>query len=165
MPIAFISSNENRVFECFAFHPIGFIRKANFVDDSITFIRHYLSVVLPRREAKNTLLVKVGRDTTCIDLDKISYIEGSHNYQTFYFSDGSPTINVRELISNLENKLTPFGFIRVHKGFIVNFKQMYSIGSSEIVLKTGKRIPLSYQRRDAVMKQYLELTKDTLLIN
>ncbi len=165
VPLAFISSNENRVFECFAYHPIGFVRKANFVDDSVSFINHYLTVVLPRREAKNTLMVKVGRETTFVDIDKINYIEGSHNYQTFYFVDDSPTIDVRELISNLEKRLYPYGFIRVHKGFIINSKQMYSIGSNEIVLKTGDKIPLSYQRRDDVMKRYLELTKDTLFIN
>lgn len=165
VPLAFISSNENRVFECFAFHPIGFIRKANFLDDSVSFIKHYITVVLPRRESKSTLMVKVGRETTFIEIDKICYIEGSHNYQTFYFVDGSSPINVRELISNLEEQLSPHGFIRVHKGFIVSSKQMYSIGSNEVVLKSGEKIPLSHQRRDEVMKRYLELTKDTLFIS
>ncbi|MBQ7244580.1 MAG: response regulator transcription factor [Bacilli bacterium] len=164
VPLAFISSNENRVFECFAFQPIGFIRKANFLDDSIAFIKHYLTTVLPRMKTKNTLMVKIHRDTAFIDVDNISYIEGGHNYQTFYFLDGSPCIEVRELISNLEKRLSPYGFIRTHKGFIVNFTIIQRIGSSEIMLKNGQSIPLSLQRREEVMKRYLELTKDTLMV-
>ena len=164
VPLAFVSANEDRVFECFDYHPIGFIRKSNFLDDAISFIDHYLNVVLPKRKTKNTLMVKVHGDATFIDVDNINYIEGSHNYQTFYFLDGSPCVKVRELISDLEKRLFDYGFIRVHKGFIVNSSEMYRIGSAEIVLKNGEKIPLSHQRRDEVLKRYLELTKDTLMV-
>ena len=165
VPLVFISANEDRVFECFEFHPIGFVRKTNFLDDAISFIGHYLSSVLPKRKTKNTLMVKVHREATFIDIDNINYIEGSHNYQTFYFLDGSPSLNVRELISNLEKQLANYGFIRVHKGFIVNSKEIYRISSTEVILKNGQSVPVSHQRRDEVLKQYLELTKDTLLLN
>ena len=164
VPLVFVSSRQDPVFACFDFHPIGIIRKGNFLDDAIAFVDHYLNVVLPKRRSKNTLMVKVHGDTTFIDIENINYIEGSHNYQTFYFRDGSPCVKVRQLISDLERRLFDYGFIRVHKGFLVNANEMYRMATAEIVMKNGERIPLSQKRRDAVLERYLELNKDTLMV-
>lgn len=165
VPIVFISSNENKVFSCFAHNPVGFIRKTNFFDDATAFIDHYLTTILPKHQQRRNLLVKAGGDTILIDMDRILYIEGNHNYQSFYLKDQEKPIEVRELISTLEEQLKDYGFIRVHKGFIVNSAAIYKLGNMEIVLVNDKHIPISQQRREQVFKTYLELTKDTLIIN
>ena len=104
-------------------------------------------------------------ETTVIYMDQILYIEGNHNYQTFYLEGDQKPVEVRELISTLEETLKPYGFIRVHKGFIVNWTAIYKIGTTEITLKGDVRIPLSQQRREEVLKLYLELTKNSLAIS
>ena len=165
VPIVFISSNENKVFSCFQYNPIGFIRKTNFFDDAISFIDYFLSSVLPKRKDRRTLLVKTHGETVVIYMDQILYIEGNHNYQSFYLEGGQKPVEVRELISTLEDKLKTYGFIRVHKGFIVNRTAIHKIGTAEITLKEGIKIPLSQQRREEVLKVYLELTKNALALS
>lgn len=165
VPLVFISSNENKVFGCFNYNPAGFIRKTNFFDDAVSFIDHYLTAILPKRKKRRTLLVKVHGDTTIIDMDKIFYIEGNHNYQSFHLEGEAKPIEVRELISTLEKQLEPFGFIRVHKGFIVNCAVISKLGNTEITLTDGSVIPVSQQRREDVYRRYLELTKDSLTIS
>ena len=164
VPIVFISSNENKVFSCFQYNPVGFIRKTNFFDDAISFIDYFITSVLPKRKERRTLLLKTHGETTVVYMDQILYIEGNHNYQSFYLEGAEKPIEVRELISTLESVLDKYGFIRVHKGFIVNWTAIYKIGTSEITLKGGVRIPLSQQRREEVLKRYLELTKNALAI-
>ena len=165
MPLIFISSNENKVFSCFQYNPVGFIRKTNFFDDAISFIDYFLSSILPKRKEKRTLLVKVHGDAILINMDNILYIEGNRNYQSFYLEGESKPLEVRELISVLEEQLNNYGFIRVHKGFIVNVAMIHKIGANEITLKGERKIPLSAQRREKVFQRYLELTKNTVALS
>ena len=141
VPIVFISSNENKVFSCFQYNPIGFIRKTNFFDDAISFIDHFINSVLPKRKQRRTLLVKAHGDTVVIDMDKILYIEGNHNYQSFYLEGEKDPIEVRELISALEQQLKEYGFLRVHKGFIVNWTAIHKIEPMKSLLKATSRYP------------------------
>ena len=165
VPLVFISSNENKVFSCFNYNPVGFIRKTNFFDDAVSFIDYFLNSILPKRKLRRTILVKSRGDTILVDMDKILYIEGNHNYQSFHLKDSHEPIEVRELISALESQLTPYGFIRVHKGFIVNGSAIAKLSNLELTLCDGTKIPISQQRREEVYKRYLELTKDTLIIS
>ena len=52
----------------------------------------------------------------------------------------------------LETKLEAFGFIRCHSGFIINVKYIKSIEKLLITLIDDTVIPISQQKRKAVMK-------------
>ena len=163
VPLIFISSNETRVFSCFNFNPIGFIRKTNFFSDTKTILHHYVQDVLPYRKQPRKYVVKSHGDTLLLPIDEIRYIESNHNYQAFYRKNSLEPIEVRKLISDLENDLAQYGFIRVHKGFLVNYKYIYKFTASSLTLKNKKMIPLSRQNRDKIVAQYRSLTKDRII--
>ena len=161
VPLVFISSNEAKVFSCFNYNPIGFIRKTSFFQDTKNIRKHFFEDILPARKEVRHLEVKSHGETILLPRDSIRYIESSHNYQCFHRKDSQDILEVRKLISELEEYLSPFGFIRVHKGFLVNYRYIYKFSPSFLTLKDQTKIPLSRRNREEVIAKYRDLTKDT----
>lgn len=163
VPICFISSNETKVFSCFDVNPIGFIRKTNFLEDSNALIERYISDIMPRREASHRLEIKSKGETSFVEISKIVYIEGDHNYQKVFVNGKDEPYLVRDLISTLEKQLVPYGFIRVHKGFLVNAQFIQKFATNYLVLKTGANIPIARARRNEFLQIYMDMTRNTLI--
>ena len=57
-------------------------------------------------------------------------------------------------LKKLEEELTPYQFIRVHKSFLVNMKQINVIHNDKIILTDNSSVLLSKSRRAEVRKLY-----------
>ncbi len=158
IPIIFISSNEEKVFSCFKYDPIGFIRKTNFFADSATMVNHYLQDIMPKMKKGTNIEIRSHGETMVVNLRKIMYIEGEQNYQNIYLSDSDKAIQVRYSMNSLVEQLSSFGFVRVHKGFLVNYAYIQKFGSSYLVLTNGKQIPLSRGNKVEILERYMDLT-------
>lgn len=163
VPLIFISSNETNVFSCFNYNPIGFIRKTNFFQDTKNIRKHFFEDVLPSRKEVRHLEVKSHGETILLPLDNIRYIESNHNYQCFHRTESKEIVEVRKLISELEEELSPYGFIRVHKGFLVNYRYIYKFSAKYLTLKDQTKIPLSRQNHEEVIGKYRDLTKNEMI--
>lgn len=163
VPLIFISSDEMNVFSCFEYNPIGFIRKTNFLKDTQNMLKHYYEDILPEKMTVKNFEVKSHGEVMLLNLNNIIYIEGNHNYQSIHMKGREEPIEVRKLISDMEKELTPYGFIRVHKGFLVNYNYIYKFSHADLTLKDGTKIPISYQNRDQILTAYMKLTKTTLI--
>ena len=53
----------------------------------------------------------------------------------------------------------PHGFIRIHKGYLLNYLYIRSIEGEEIYLTTGISLPMAKKRKDEIMKQYLAISR------
>ncbi|MBQ4255127.1 MAG: LytTR family transcriptional regulator, partial [Bacilli bacterium] len=62
-------------------------------------------------------------------------------------------------MGELEDKLKEHGFIRVHKGYLVNYLFIRTIAVHELVLTNNKSLPLSNKRKDEIMEEYLAITR------
>ena len=58
-----------------------------------------------------------------------------------------------------ENMLQKRGFIRIHKGYLVNFRHIYAIQKKDVKLISGKELPLSRNRVVKTKKRLQELLK------
>lgn len=79
-----------------------------------------------------------------IDKNSISYIEASSHRQSVILNDGT-NIETVQTLSELYNSLQELSigqFINPYKGFIVNQHAISTIESHQIVLKSGKSIPV-----------------------
>lgn len=153
--IIFISSCEHRVFEAFAARPFGFVRKSNFLQDITENVAAYLES--KESSAANTIVLQLVDFTVSLSVYEIVYIEGQKKKQNVYTRGGAEPLSVRNKMESLEEQLKEYGFMRVHKGYIVNYRFIRLIGSTEIELTTNGKIPISRRNVEECRSRYLEL--------
>jgi two-component system LytT family response regulator len=101
------------------------------------------------------LVIKANSRTVFLPVDDIDYIEAAGNY--LRIQAGADSHMIRDKISDMEQRLDPRGFARIHRSTIVNIeriKEMHPLfnGDQTVVLKGGKRLTMSRTYREAVMK-------------
>ena len=156
--IIFLSQREDLVFECLKFHPFGFIRKSKLIDDFSLMMNQYYQTIANTEsdDAKIDFIDKT--KTVSFKLKEIVYIEGDRNYQKVVLRDKTSQ-NIRVQMGSLEEKLKGHGFIRIHKGYLLNYLYIRSIEGEEVYLTTGVSLPLAKKRKDEIMKQYLAISR------
>ena len=88
------------------------------------------------------------------------YIEAEGNYLNIYMKDN--VIRVRETMTNIENELSDKGFIRCHKGYLVNFLFVETIKNAQLDIKMNEKnicIPIGRSYEKLVKKRILELIR------
>lgn len=84
--------------------------------------------------------IKANRKTYKIDVMNIDYIESLKDYVKIVCTDES--IITHDSLSNLENTLKEYGFIRTHNSFLVAIDKIKSFNSESVFLKE-KELPIS----------------------
>ena len=154
--IVFVSEAESRVFESFQVQPLSFVRKSNFLNDITDLVDLYLKTC-SREEAGENLEVAVRSGVAVVKSKNIRYIEGSGNYQMLYLDGKSEPMEVKMTMDKLEQMTEPLGFIRVHKGFLVNYQYIHRVMPGEIILSDGTRIPIGRSHSGEVKAKFLSL--------
>lgn len=148
--ILFVSSHEQMVFETFQVQPFRFIRKQFFFDEiesSVGALIGELSAGSPEN-----LLLEVNAVYVMLNPYTIHYVECKDKTLTFATELGN--IQVKYKLRELEARLEGLGFLRIHKGFLVNYRYIFSIGANEVTLDSGKSLPVSRYRLTEVKQQY-----------
>jgi two-component system LytT family response regulator len=90
-----------------------------------------------------------------VDVDTIEHIEAAGDYMCIYTGDNSPIL--RETMKDLERRLDPRIFQRVHRSTIVNLDQVRQVkphtnGECFLVLDSGAEVKVSRSYRDVVAR-------------
>jgi len=97
------------------------------------------------------LALKTGGRVSFLRADEIDWIEGEGNYARLHVAKQSHLI--RETMNQLESRLDPSRFLRIHRSTIVNTERIKEIqplfnGAYGVLLKDGTRLTLSRGYRD-----------------
>jgi len=157
--IIFLSKREDLVFDCLSLHPFGFIRKSKIIDDFEKIMELYFNSVYNLGNKGTNISIESKTGITSIRIEEIMYIEGNRNYQIFHLKDNK-SLRIRILMNDLETKLNPYGFIRIQKGFLVNYLFIRKIGCNQVDLSDGKALPISSKRKDDILSRYLKITRE-----
>ena len=154
--LIFVSGREDRVFDSLATQPLGFVRKNHFLTDLSTVADLYekSSPDWNKNERVN-FFTRMGVVTLAVSA--IRYIEGSRNYQMIYESDKPEPTEIKMTMEKLDSMLSPYGFIRIHKGFLVNYRYIQRIERSRLLLTDGTELAVASKREKEVKSQYLSL--------
>ena len=86
-----------------------------------------------------TFDIRDGAKLTRVRLDEVLAIASAGNYVEFVLSDGRRLL-MRSPLSALENELSPRGFLRTHRSWLVNAGQMTALkpeGSGDYTVELG----------------------------
>ena len=100
--------------------------------------------------------VKTSRGTTLVLTEEIDWIASAGHYLELH--SGSETHLIREKLSNIEARLDPQFFMRIHRSTIVNLDRIKSMhplfnGDQLIILKDGRELNLSRTYHERLMRQ------------
>lgn len=147
--LIFVTSHDELVYDSFHYHPFGFIRKSclekeleKVLDDCCFEMANHGKHFSFRSSAADIRL----------DLQDILYFEADGNYLKVYTME--TCYRCRKTLSAVENALSMDGFVRVHKGFLINQAAVRIIGQGDVELINGSRIPFG--------RIYLESAKKKL---
>ena len=90
-----------------------------------------------------------------VEVDSIERIEAAGDYMCIYTADNS--LILRETMKDLERRLDPRNFQRVHRSWIVNLDQVRQVkphtnGECFLVLDSGAEVKVSRSYRDVVAR-------------
>lgn len=162
--IIYVSGREDRVFETFEVAPFAFVRKSKLLKDLERAVKRWV------KEEKDSplndgILLKKRNGVATFEINRIEYVESSRNYQKVVTSDGKIT-EVCSSMQELENLLTPYGFLRAQRGYLISLRFVKSLSFSAVTLKSGTEILVSRGSMPTVKLKYMEfLQKNNILIN
>lgn len=155
--LIFITSHDALVYQTFAYRPFGFIRKTHIDQEIDELVKRVCSELL---ESRQELVVQKGQELTRVCIREIIYIEAEKNYLLLRTCDD--TIRIRETMTNVSDELQGKGFIRCHKGYLVNAGYIEKMRNSEIVLRAGSEsisLPVGRSYEKEVRQQILEMLR------
>ena len=132
--IIYVSNLDERVYEIFPVHPWSYIRKSRVSQELPGVMEEYVRHL--QRRTQQLVLQNTDGQVQAFGPEDVLYVEAVGKVQKLFLANGGPFL-VRSALHDLEQKLIPLGFIRVHKGFLVNYRCIRKITSR-------KRITLKY---------------------
>lgn len=147
--IIFVSGQSEYIFEAFRIEALHFLIKP--VSDA-EFSEVFLRAVKKYKALNASIILKWERTRNKILINKISYVEGYRRHLTVHTANGS--FEAVGKISEIQEILSPHGFVKVHQGFIVNMNYIKCFGLNEIELTDGSRVPVSVRKKQEALNIY-----------
>ncbi|MGF7080346.1 LytR/AlgR family response regulator transcription factor [Mucilaginibacter sp. UYCu711] len=126
--------------------PITFDRFFKAVE---SYLRTVEQIVPPIQTAPADIFIKSGYKTIKINPDDILYLESLKDYVKIHTIDGPVMTKAR--ISDMEAELSAKGFLRIHRSFIVNLKNVTAFTANDLEIGI-QEIPIGESYRELVFK-------------
>ena len=149
--LVFVTNQDALVYESFTFHPFAFVRKAYFEQEIEQVIRQVLSHL---RKMTDYHLFMIGNERMKLPLCQILYLEAEGNYVKLIMIHKE--YRIRKTLTVMEQELEPFGFIRIHKGFLVNQEAILAIRQNEVELVNYTLLPIGRTNKEQVKRKLMQ---------
>ncbi|MBQ7955753.1 MAG: response regulator transcription factor [Lachnospiraceae bacterium] len=148
--LIFVTSHDELVYDSLQFHPFGFVRK--------NFLNEELPKVLAdcEKELESKMIhyhFRTAEGDISLPVEEIQYFEAEGNYLQIYSKEKN--YRFRETLSTVQEALEHCGFVRVHRGFLVNQAVVELLAADELKLVSGVTIPIGRNYGDAAKKQIM----------
>jgi len=114
-----------------------------------------LQTLINSRTAPQSKRLTVKNDETYefVEIDSIDWAESANNYVQLHC--GTKNYLMSETLNNLEKRLSPHGFVRVHRCHLVNARRIAAVhsmlsGTFVLQLRNGVRIGTDRQYKDVI---------------
>lgn len=148
--LVFVTSHDTLVYQSFIYHPFGFIRKSYFDEEIGAVVQ---GIIKELQKQKDYFSFKTNKGFCRIPVKDILYLESEQNYIILHSTECS--YRFRSTIASVENELTIKGFIRTHKGFLVNSQHIFRVCGDDIELDNNEILPIGRTNRERIKKAIL----------
>lgn len=135
--LIFVTSHDELVYDSLHFHPFGFVRKSYLEKELRAMLEDAMKELFSRDKH---FCFRSANGNIKLRLDEILYFESDGNYIKLFAT--KEEYRFRDTVTSLENALSGYGFVRIHKGFLVNQLVVKGINAGECVLSDNTRLPI-----------------------
>lgn len=161
--ITFVTNHRESILHSFSLKTIGFINKPVLYEE----VNKMIHIVL--EEIKENILISyTGYNSERIKtpIEDILYFEADGSYTKIYTCVQSRNNSSCEMLSKklgqIEKELRIYGFIRVHKSYLVNLSKIIDLDETVIIKDFEISIPIGRKYKEQVRKDYLLYGKGKL---
>ena len=115
-------------------------------------IRAVIDRVLQKLENEKQIWIRTDEGDMRLRLPEILFIESQN--QNVVINTASDSYSVRGNMSDYEERLTPEGFFRIHRGYLVSLSKVQRISGKEAVMEDGTVLPVS-RSKEAKLREAL----------
>lgn len=156
MDIIFVTSTSEYVFDAYDMGALNYILKPI---EKNRLEEQFLRAVKAINKKRDTFIINKSSDIYLVDIDDIIYFEIRNRIITIEYVGGS--LEFYETISEVEEKLAKYNFIKVHRSYLVNPEYIFKLSSSKIELKDGRWIPVSKLRFKSIKQEFMSYIETT----
>lgn len=155
--IIYISAMDTYDRQLFDVQPINFLPKPFDKDKLYDTIDLAIQLI----DDRNHVYVFKNKDGSHrIRIKDILYFESfAHDFMIVTTNE---SYEFRANLSEIMNELSEYGFIQVHRSYIVNYDQITTIKYEEIIMSNGSSIPISRNKRKEVREMLMKFRGDRL---
>ncbi len=155
--IIYITSSDDYALEAYGVHAARYLLKPVSEEtffEAMNFARSYTGT---RKE--HLFPIKTKEGTLSVSYSRIEYIENYSRTLNVCLDDGE---NIRSIFirKSFDEEIREIAgdrsFLQVYKSFLINMEHVKKLEQSEIVMESGKRIPVSKTRAADVRRAYLQ---------
>ena len=148
--LVFVTGHDELVYESFRYHPFGFVRK-QFLDTEFKKVLKDCEAEI--RQEKRHFYFRTTEGEVCLLLSEILYFESEANYLKLYTAQGE--YRFRSTIGAVEMTLSRDGFIRLHKGFLVNQAVIRLFATDTVEQTNGTQLPVGKTYAEGAKQQFM----------
>ena len=108
--------------------------------------------IVAMRKTERAILLPVNGEMLRLPISTVQYVEAFAHTVSIFTSTAA--IQVKMPISEVE-KLLGEGFVRCHRSYLVGLKYISRLSKNEVILDTGKTLPLSRNAAPLVHKAFI----------
>lgn len=141
--IIFISNQNELAYKGYIYDAFRFVRKSNLEQELCEAAKSLNETFSLQNEH---FIFKTAAGETIRAVKDIKYFEANGHSIDMVCNDG--TIQICGTLREYDERMRDYGFIRIHKSYLVNFRYIRFIERNSVFLKCGKKLPLSRNRVD-----------------
>ena len=151
VPVIFLTSSREYAVDSYEVHAFYYLMKPVKKEQFFKVMDEFLSSY---GEKKETFFAKIPGGSCNITLDETVCLEAQNKQVIVYLANGTQ-IKIKELFSDCAAVFTTEkGFYKCHRSYIANMKYIEQFTKSELVMKSGVRIPVSRNNYGAFKETY-----------
>lgn len=154
--LIFISNYEQFVFDSYEYAPFWFIRKSFLQHDMYRAMCRYMKLLF---ELHITYRVRDKSGFKELRIKDILYVESEKHTLSFRTVQGA-VLKKHGSLRDVEKELEPYGFLRVHKSYLVNIHHIEQVETQDVLLCGNIRVAMGRDREKRIHEAMIRYGKE-----
>lgn len=149
--IIFVTAYPEYAVEGFEVEAVDYLLKPFSADRFLSAVNKVIAKINSQKtkEEQSHFMVKADKKLHRVPLNEINYFQAIGDFVKVFTVNG--VLITSENLKQIERELKPFGFLRIHKSYIVPINKIQFIEGNRVKLE-GEMLPIGLTYKDALMK-------------